>query len=84
MDIYVSDFETKGTTPAQPSGEKRAWNIAATVVDPEIPVLSIADLGILRKVDVAGGEVTVTITPTYSGCPAMDAIRDDLHTAFKK
>ena len=77
--VYISDFESRTRTP-----EQKAWDIAATVVDPEIPVLSIADLGILRKVDVAGGEVTITITPTYSGCPAMDAIRDDLHTAFKK
>ncbi|WP_434738952.1 1,2-phenylacetyl-CoA epoxidase subunit PaaD [Pseudarthrobacter defluvii] len=85
VDIYVSDFEAKRTTPAQPSGEKRAWDIAATVVDPEIPVLTIADLGILRDVQVTDtGQVKVTITPTYSGCPAMDAIRDDLHTAFKK
>lgn len=77
--VYISDFESRTSTPQQ-----KAWDIAATVVDPEIPVLSIADLGILRKVDVAGSEVTVTITPTYSGCPAMDAIRDDLHAAFKK
>ena len=79
MDIYVGDFEPRTRTP-----EQKAWDIAATVVDPEIPVLSIADLGILRKVDVVDNKVTVTITPTYSGCPAMDAIRDDLHTAFKK
>ncbi|VXC54552.1 putative multicomponent oxygenase/reductase subunit for phenylacetic acid degradation [Arthrobacter sp. 8AJ] len=77
--VYISDFESRTRTP-----EQKAWDIAATVVDPEIPVLSIADLGILRKVDVADNKVTVTITPTYSGCPAMDAIRDDLHTAFKK
>jgi ring-1,2-phenylacetyl-CoA epoxidase subunit PaaD len=84
VDIYVSDFEAKRTTPAQPSGEKRAWDIAATVVDPEIPVLTIADLGILRDVQVTDNKVTVTITPTYSGCPAMDAIRDDLYRAFEK
>ncbi|MDQ0118094.1 ring-1,2-phenylacetyl-CoA epoxidase subunit PaaD [Pseudarthrobacter defluvii] len=77
--MYISDFESRTRTP-----EQKAWDIAATVVDPEIPVLSIADLGILRKVNVADNKVTVTITPTYSGCPAMDAIRDDLHTAFKK
>ncbi|RAX17019.1 phenylacetate-CoA oxygenase subunit PaaJ [Pseudarthrobacter sp. AG30] len=78
--MYISDFETRTQTPRQ-----KAWDIAATVVDPEIPVLTIADLGILRKVDVGtDGSVTVTITPTYSGCPAMDAIRDDLYTAFKK
>ncbi|TQJ33617.1 ring-1,2-phenylacetyl-CoA epoxidase subunit PaaD [Arthrobacter sp. SLBN-122] len=78
-EMYISDFETRARTPQQD-----AWDIAATVCDPEIPVLSIADLGILRNVEVQDGKVTVTITPTYSGCPAMDAIRDDLYTAFKK
>ena len=77
--MYISDFESRTATPRQ-----KAWDIAATVVDPEIPVLSIADLGILRDVEVTGGKVKVTITPTYSGCPAMDAIRDDLKTAFAK
>lgn len=77
--VYISDFESRTRTP-----EQKAWDVAATVVDPEIPVLTIADLGILRKVDVAGNHVTVTITPTYSGCPAMDAIRDDLYKAFEK
>jgi ring-1,2-phenylacetyl-CoA epoxidase subunit PaaD len=48
------------------------------VPDPEIPVLTIADLGILRDVSVAGGRVTVTITPTYSGCPAMETIVADV------
>ena len=61
------------------------WDIAAAVNDPEIPVLSIEDLGILRAVDQdQDGTVRVTITPTYSGCPAMDVIRDDVETAFKK
>jgi hypothetical protein len=49
------------------------------VPDPEIPVLTIADLGVLREVTVdERGHVEVTITPTYSGCPAMDAIRADI------
>jgi ring-1,2-phenylacetyl-CoA epoxidase subunit PaaD len=61
---------------------ERAWEVAATVCDPEVPVLTIEDLGILRAVDVAGERVTVTITPTYSGCPAMDTIRDDLTMAL--
>ena len=79
MAIYASDFEAKGTTTA------RAWEIAATVCDPEIPVVTIADLGILRDVQVGQyGQIRVTITPTYSGCPAMDAIRDDLKAAFTK
>jgi ring-1,2-phenylacetyl-CoA epoxidase subunit PaaD len=77
--MYISDFETRTKSPQQ-----KAWDLAATVVDPEIPVLSIADLGILRDVEVNDEKVRVTITPTYSGCPAMDAIRDDLKTAFAK
>jgi ring-1,2-phenylacetyl-CoA epoxidase subunit PaaD len=71
------------------TARQQAWAIAATVCDPEIPVLTIEDLGILRDVQIVddGGlvpAVRVTITPTYSGCPAMDAIRDDLKTAFAK
>ena len=57
--------------------------IASRVTDPEIPVLTIADLGILRDVELEGDTVVVTITPTYSGCPAMDAITEDLGTVFK-
>lgn len=52
--------------------------LLAAVVDPEIPVLSIEDLGILREVGVSNGTVTVTITPTYSGCPAMTAITEEI------
>jgi ring-1,2-phenylacetyl-CoA epoxidase subunit PaaD len=57
---------------------------AATVVDPEMPMLTLDDLGVLRDVRVEGDGVTVTITPTYSGCPAMDAIRDDLRAALTR
>ncbi|MCO4236317.1 1,2-phenylacetyl-CoA epoxidase subunit PaaD [Pseudarthrobacter raffinosi] len=64
--------------------QQQAWDIAATVCDPEIPVLTIEDLGILRDVQVTEERVRVTITPTYSGCPAMDAIRDDLKAAFAR
>ena len=53
------------------------------MLDPEVPVLTIEDLGILREVAVgADGSVTVTITPTYSGCPAVEAIRSDIVGAF--
>jgi ring-1,2-phenylacetyl-CoA epoxidase subunit PaaD len=48
------------------------------VADPEVPVLTIADLGVLRGVRREGDEVVVTITPTYSGCPAMDVIRHEV------
>ncbi|MGH8943435.1 MAG: iron-sulfur cluster assembly protein, partial [Acidimicrobiia bacterium] len=50
---------------------ERARAVASRVVDPEIPVLTIADLGILRGVLIDGHRVVATITPTYSGCPAM-------------
>ena len=79
-------------TAARPADVEaaKAWDIAATVCDPEIPVINIAELGILRSVRTIAGEydgagnpaVEVTITPTYSGCPAMDAIRDDVVAAL--
>lgn len=56
--------------------------IVARVQDPEIPVLSIDDLGILRDVSVEHGSVTVTITPTYSGCPALGTITAEIRTAL--
>ncbi len=57
----------------------RAWALTSEVPDPEIPVVTIADLGILRDVEVDDrGWVHVQVTPTYSGCPAMDAIADDV------
>jgi ring-1,2-phenylacetyl-CoA epoxidase subunit PaaD len=58
--------------------------IVAKVVDPELRVVTIEELGILRDVseDPESGAVTVTITPTYSGCPAMDVIRDDIRGAL--
>ena len=60
-----------------------AHAVAAAVPDPEVPVLTIGDLGVLRDVTVdADGCVQVTVTPTYSGCPAMDAIRTDVVQAL--
>jgi ring-1,2-phenylacetyl-CoA epoxidase subunit PaaD len=57
---------------------------AAAVLDPELPVLTIEDLGVLRGVSIDDdGRVIVTITPTYSGCPAMDAIRTDIVAALE-
>jgi ring-1,2-phenylacetyl-CoA epoxidase subunit PaaD len=63
--------------------EGAAWRIAADVLDPELPVVTIADLGILRDVaEDDQGRVHVQITPTYSGCPAMETIRTDLVDAL--
>jgi ring-1,2-phenylacetyl-CoA epoxidase subunit PaaD len=63
---------------------RRAWDAAAAVVDPEIPVLTIADLGVLRDVTVTADGVEVAITPTYTGCPAMRAIALDIEIALER
>lgn len=55
-----------------------AYAVARTVTDPEMPMLTLEDLGVLRDVEAEGDTVVVTITPTYSGCPAMATMRDDL------
>jgi ring-1,2-phenylacetyl-CoA epoxidase subunit PaaD len=68
----------------QPSLRERALAALETVTDPEIPVLTIADLGVLRDVSVHGDVVDVTITPTYSGCPAMNMIMLDIETALAR
>lgn len=57
---------------------RAAHEVAARVTDPELPMLTLADLGVLREVEERGSSVVVTITPTYSGCPAMATMRDDL------
>lgn len=63
---------------------QRAWDVAASVVDPEIPVLTIADLGVLRDVVFDGEHVEVAITPTYSGCPAMNMIALEIEVALER
>ena len=63
--------------PAPPT-EAHVWQLLEEVTDPEVPVLSILDLGIVRAVRVEDEQITVTITPTYSGCPAMNTIATDI------
>ena len=63
---------------------ERAWAAAAKVVDPEVPVLTIADLGVLRGVDDTDDGVEVRITPTYSGCPAMNVIALEVELALAR
>lgn len=60
-----------------------ALAVAKTVADPELPMLTLADLGVLREVSEKDGRVVVSITPTYTGCPAMDTMRDDLVYALE-
>lgn len=59
-----------------------AWSALAPVMDPEIPVVSIIELGIVREVEVDGAAVRVTVTPTYSGCPATEMINEQIETAL--
>lgn len=65
------------TIPAE-----KIWSILETVTDPEVPVLTIIDLGIVRGVNINGPQVEVVITPTYSGCPAMDVISMNIRLAL--
>lgn len=70
------------TTTKTASKEERIWKILESVKDPEIPVISVVDLGIVRDVKILEENVVVTITPTYSGCPAMSVIRLEITTAL--
>jgi ring-1,2-phenylacetyl-CoA epoxidase subunit PaaD len=73
-----------GATIAERSDLALAWRTASSVVDPEIPVLTIADLGILRDVRIVDGIVEATITPTYYGCPAMNLIALNVEAALEE
>ncbi|MEO6683458.1 MAG: 1,2-phenylacetyl-CoA epoxidase subunit PaaD [Ginsengibacter sp.] len=62
--------------------EERIWKILEEVYDPEIPVLSVIDLGIVRSVNTNNDQIEINITPTYSGCPAMDVISMNIRMAL--
>jgi ring-1,2-phenylacetyl-CoA epoxidase subunit PaaD len=68
------------TELAVPELLTRAWEIAAAVPDPELPTLTVADLGILREITLDGDRLIVSITPTYSGCPALHDMRREVAT----
>lgn len=68
------------TTAADRRAE--AWRLVGEVMDPEVPVLSVVELGIVRDVAVDGERVVVTVTPTYSGCPAMRVIEHEIQAAL--
>lgn len=65
------------------NGTSRAFEILESVKDPEVPVLSVVELGVVRDVAVEADAVRVTITPTYTGCPAMQIIEDDIRAALE-
>ncbi len=71
-------------TDQAPAELDELWRVAGSVCDPELPPLTVADLGILRSVVVEDGTVVATVTPTYSGCPAVEVIEDDIRTALER
>ena len=69
--------------PRKGEGEHRAWLAAAAVPDPEVPCVTVADLGILRSVEIIDGVAVARVTPTYSGCPAVLAIELAVEAALR-
>jgi ring-1,2-phenylacetyl-CoA epoxidase subunit PaaD len=70
-------------SPVSPR-EEQVWQVLRAVMDPEIPVLSVIDLGIVRYVRFAAGHLRVGITPTYSGCPATEVIHRSIREALAR
>lgn len=68
---------------SEPPTRGAVWAALESVPDPEVPVISVVELGIVRDVELAGDAVTVVITPTYSGCPAMREIERDVLAALR-
>lgn len=58
--------------------KQQIWDFLSEIPDPEIPVITIVDLGVLREVEVFSNKIVITITPTYSGCPAMKLFEDEI------
>ena len=64
--------------------EDQIWSWLEEVIDPEIPVLNVVEMGIVRNVEILNEKVTVKITPTYSGCPAMNAIENEINKKLRE
>ena len=62
---------------------EQVWEALAEIPDPEIPVISLVDLGVVREVEVVGGRVRVRFTPTFLGCPAQEVMRDRIAEAVR-
>lgn len=78
-ELIVSD---RGRDPLGPDDLHRAWEVLEAVMDPEVPVVSVVDLGIVRALEVQGNTLHVVVTPTYSGCPATEVIERDIQRAL--
>lgn len=66
---------------AAPPSEEAVWDALRGVADPEIPAVSVVDMGMIEAVEVEGGSAKVTVLPTFTGCPAIDVIKSDVRTA---
>lgn len=72
-------METRELTNGhRPLTAKAVWDALGEIMDPEIPVVSVVEMGIVRDVDVSAGGVTVSMTPTFAGCPALDVMRNEI------
>ena len=82
MEHHLDPHDASQTQPAaQVAMAEAIWAVLSRLTDPEIPVVSLRDMGILRDVRRVGSQWQVVITPTYSGCPAMGQIEDDVRQA---
>ncbi len=70
------------TTTAPPTVDE-VWRVLQSVLDPEIPAVSVVDMGMIKEVEVRGGRARVVVLPTFTGCPAVDIIRQDVATAVE-
>ena len=64
--------------------EQEVWKILDGIPDPEIPVISVVELGVVREIELIDEKIIISITPTYSGCPAMHQMKDDIKNELKK
>ncbi len=68
----------------QNGNSKKIWDLLNTVPDPEIPVISIVELGVIREIEFLNNSYIISITPTYSGCPAVKTFQDDIKSCLHK
>ncbi|WP_191832522.1 1,2-phenylacetyl-CoA epoxidase subunit PaaD [Pseudomonas fluorescens] len=80
-ELIVSD---RGARAGQAADLARAWAVLEQVMDPEVPVVSVVDLGIVRDLDWQAGHLHLVVTPTYSGCPATEVIEADIRQALEQ
>ena len=81
-ELGTRDVDEAASCDSRAARIARAWEVLAEVLDPEVPVVSVRDLGIVRDVAVDGNGIAVVLTPTYSGCPATEVIEAGVRAAL--